>query len=306
MHQNIHLHGLAGVRRPLAGAAAAFVLATTLLAAPGQARAQAPFAQPIQAAEALIDAMASNDEAALSRVLGKNFRQLTGIREVDVEDRFAFLQLASQSKTIKEKDGRAELVVGTDPWTVPIPIVRGRDGQWRFDPVAARDEILVLQIGANERAAMQAAMAYVDAQREYALADRNGDGLLEYAQKLLSSPGKRDGLIWSPSLGDESPLGEAFLPTRPGAGYHGYRFKILTAQGPAASGGARSYLIGKRMVRGFALVAWPVQYGKTGVMSFIVNQDGTVLERDLGANSARTAMAMKVFNPEEGWKPAKP
>lgn len=305
MNPRINLRGLADARS-LASAAAAITLATTLLAMPVRAWAQAPFAQPAQAAEALIDAMATNDEAALSRVLGKNFRQLTGMREVDLEARFAFLQLASQSKTVMEKDGRAQLVVGTDPWTLPIPIVQGRDGRWRFDPVAAQDELLVLQIGANERAAMQVVLAYLDAQREYALADRNSDGLLEYAQKLISSPGKRDGLIWSPKLGDESPLGEAFLPTRPGAGYHGYRFKILTAQGPAASGGARSYLIGKRMVRGFAVVAWPVEYGKTGVMSFIVNQDGTVFERNLGANSAQLAQAMKAFNPEEGWKPAKP
>jgi len=292
--------------RTLSSAAAAIALATTLLAMPGQARAQAPFAQPAQAADALIDAMASNDEAALLRVLGKDFRQLAGIREVDREDRFAFLQLASQSRAIEEKDGRAQLVVGKERWTLPIPIMKGKDGKWRFDPVAARDEILVLQIGANERAAIQAAMAYVDAQREYALSDRNSDGLLEYAQKLASSPGKRDGLIWSPSLGDESPLGEAFLPTRPGAGYHGYRFRILTAQGPAARGGAHSYLIGKRMVRGFALVGWPVQYGNTGVMSFIVNQDGSVFERDLGPNSAQVALAMKAFNPDEGWKPSKP
>jgi hypothetical protein len=305
MNPRINLRSLADARS-LASAAAALALATTLLGMPVRAWAQAPFAQPAQAAEALIDALASNDEAALARVLGKNFRQITGVREVDLEGRFSFLQLASQSKTINEKDGRAQLVVGTDPWTLPIPIVQGRDGRWRFDTVGAKDEMLVLQIGANERAAMQAALAYVDAQREYAQADRNRDGMLEYAQKLNSGAGQRDGLIWSPKLGDESPLGESFLPARPGAGYHGYRFKILTAQGPAAPGGARSYLIGKRMVRGFALVAWPVQYGKTGVMSFIVNQDGTVFERDLGAKSAQVAMAMTTFNPDEGWKPSKP
>lgn len=291
--------------RPLAIAAAVIALAA-LLGMPDRARAQAAFAQPAQAADALITAMATSDDVAMSRVLGKNWRELTGFRDPDVEARFAFLELTSQSREIKEKDGRAHLVVGKDPWRLPIPIVQGKDGRWRFDPVAAQDEMQTLRIGANERAAMQVVLAYLDAQREYALADRNGDGMLEYAQKLISSPGKRDGLIWSQSLGDDSPLGEAFLPARPGAGYHGYRFKILTSQGPAAKGGARSYMIGKRMVGGVALVAWPVEYGKTGVMSFIVNHDGTVFERDLGDESEKVARAMKAFNPEEGWKPVKP
>jgi hypothetical protein len=198
------------------------------------------------------------------------------------------------------------LVVGSDPWTLPIPIVQGKDGQWRFDPVAGHDEILVRRIGANELAAMQAVRAYVDAQRDYALADRNGNGLLEYAQKLISSPGKRDGLIWSESLGDDSPLGEEFLPARPGEGYHGYRYKILTEQGPAARGGARSYLIGKHLLSGFALVAWPVKYGETGIMSFMVSSDGQVVQRNLGPNSAQVAAGMKQFNPDDNWKPAKP
>jgi hypothetical protein len=162
------------------------------------------------------------------------------------------------------------------------------------------------RIGANERAAMQAMLAYVDAQREYALTDRNADGVLEYAQKLISSPGKRDGLIWSTQLGDESPLGEDFAPTKAGQGYHGYQFRILSGQGSAAPGGARSYRIGSRMVSGFALLAWPVAYGRTGVMSFIVNQSGLVYERDLGPGTTAAAAAIQRFNPDAGWKPARP
>jgi hypothetical protein len=196
--------------------------------------------------------------------------------------------------------------VGTDPWTLPIPIVQGTDGQWRFDPVGAREMMAAKRIGANERAAIQASLAYVDAQREYALADRDGDGVLEYAQKLISTPGKRDGLIWSQALGDDSPLGEGFLPKKPGDGYHGYHFRILTAQGPAAKGGARSYLIGKDMTAGYALIAWPVKYGETGVMSFIVSSDGVVYERDLGRGTAQAVAVTKVFNPEAGWAPARP
>lgn len=290
---------------PFAAAASALLLALTL-GMPGQAHAQAPHAKPEAAADALILALATNDDAALARVLGTGWRQLLGVEDLGADNVQTFLQKSSQSRVVKVNDRRAELVVGSDPWALPIPIMQGKDGQWRFDTVAARDEILVRRIGANELAAIMAVQAYVDAQRDYALADRNGDGLLEYAQKLSSSPGQRDGLIWSASLGDDSPLGEGFLPARPGEGYHGYRFKILTEQGPAARGGARSYLIGKRMVSGFALVAWPVTYGKTGVMSFMVGSDGKVVERDLGPNSAKVAAGIKQFNPDNNWKPATP
>lgn len=292
-------------RLSIAGALAALVLATSL-GLPGPAQAQVPFAKPELAADALIDALASNDEAALARVLGQGWRKLLSLEQVDYEDRLAFLAKSSQARKVDVKEGRAALVVGTDPWTLPIPLVQGQDGQWRFDPVAARDEIAVIRIGANERAAMQAALAYVDAQREYALADRNGDGVLEYATRFLSRPGQRDGLIWSRQLGDESPLGEAYLPAKPGQGYHGYRFRILTAQGPQAPGGARHYVIGDRMINGYALVAWPLKYGETGVMSFIVNQSGLVYERDLGPRTTAAAAAIKLFNPDAGWKPARP
>jgi hypothetical protein len=304
MKTTIKLRG-PGRGLPFASTASALVLAAAL-GMPEQAQAQAPFTKPEQAADALISGLATNDEATLTRVLGKGWRQLMDVEEVDIENRYTFLQKASQSRVVNVKDGRGELVVGSDPWSLPIPIVQGKDGQWRFDPVAGHDEILVRRVGANELAAMQVVRAYVDAQRDYALADRNGNGLREYAQKLISSPGKRDGLIWSESLGDESPLGEEFLPARPGEGYHGYRFKILTEQGPAARGGARSYLIGKHMVSGFALVAWPVKYGETGIMSFMVSSDGQVIQRNLGPNSAQMAAGIKQFNPDDAWKPAKP
>jgi Protein of unknown function (DUF2950) len=130
--------------------------------------------------------------------------------------------------------------------------------------------------------------------------------VLEYAQRLISGAGKRDGLIWSPSLGDDSPLGEGFLPKKPGDGYHGYHFRILTAQGAAAKGGARNYVIGRSMTAGYALIAWPVKYGETGVMSFIVNSDGVVFERDLGSGTAQAVAATRVFNPDAGWAPATP
>jgi len=181
---------------------------------PGLAHAQVLFAKAEAAADARIEAIAANDMAAMPRLLGKNWRQLLPLDGISPDDRYLFLEKSAQSRAVNVKDGRGELVIGTDPWPLPIPIVEGKDGQWRFDPVAARVAIQERRLGENERSAIQAALAYVDAQREYAQSDRNGDGMLEYAQKLLSSPGQRDGLIWSTSLGDDSPLGEAFLPAR--------------------------------------------------------------------------------------------
>lgn len=286
------------------GAAALALIGGLLAAAP--AGAQAPFATPQSAANTLIEAIATHDSDAVSRLLGKDYRKLLPINEVDPDDRTTFLYKSSQVRNIKVDGDTALLSVGTDPWTLPIPIVKGKDGQWRFDPAGGRQMLLEKRIGANERAAILASLAYVDAQREYAQVDRNGDGILEYAQKLLSTPGKRDGLIWSSKLGSESPLGEGFQPRKPGEGYHGYRFRILTAQGPAAKGGARSYLIGKHMTAGFALIAWPVKYGESGVMTFMVNGDGKVFQRDLGPGTSQVVARINSFNPGEGWTPTQP
>ncbi len=274
------------------------------LAFSGLAQAQTAFVKPEAAADAFIDAVATSDPVALKRVLGNDWAKLMPLGDVSAEDRYTFLEKAHQARSVTVKQGLGELLVGTDPWALPIPLLQGKDGQWRFDPTGGRLNMLERRIGANEHAAIQALLASVDAQREYALLDRNGDGLLEYAQRIISSAGKRDGLIWPASLGDESPLGEGFLPKKVSEGYHGYRFKLLTAQGDAAKGGARSYLIGKRMETGFAMLAWPLKYGETGVMSFKVNQDGQVFEADLGPRSAGKASAITSFNPDpaQGWK----
>ena len=293
------------INKTLPRAGATLALAAALGA--GQAAfAQVPFATPQSAANTMIEAIAMHDGDAVSRLLGSDWKRLVPVGEIDPDDVTTFLYKSSQVRSVRVDGSRALLTVGTDPWTLPIPIVQGKDGQWRFDPVGGREMMAAKRVGANERAAIQASLAYVDAQREYALADRDGEGVLEYAQKLVSSPGKRDGLIWSRALGDDSPLGEDFLPKRPGDGYHGYNFRILTAQGPAAKGGARNYLIGRDMTAGYALIAWPVKYGETGVMSFIVNSDGVVFERDLGPGTAQAATAVKAFNPDAGWAPVKP
>lgn len=293
------------VAKWIVSAAGVFALAVAL-GMPSRAFAQAPFNTPEAAADALIDAIASNDVGAMPRLLGQNWRQVLPLDSVEPDKVYAFLEKTSQARKVNISGARAELVVGDDPWTLPIPLLQGKDGQWRFDPVGAQEIIAERRIGANERAAMRATLAYVDAQREYASVDRNGDGVLEYAQKLISSPGKRDGLIWSPTLGDESPLGEAYQPAKPGEGYHGYHYKILTGQGPKATGGARSYLIGKRMTAGFALLAWPVKYGTTGVTSFMVNSDGDLFERDLGPQTPEVARGLRQFNPDGAWKRVQP
>jgi hypothetical protein len=288
------------------GRAARRALLAAALALPVLASAQVPFATPQAAADAMIDAIATNDGAAVSRILGTDWRRLLPLDEVDREDLYRFLEKSSQSRTVEVNGRRAEMAVGTVPWTLPIPLVQAGDGRWRFDAAGARELIAERRIGANERSAIRAALAYVDAQREYAAADRNGDGVLEYAQRVISTPGRRDGLVWSPNLGDTSPLGQAYLPSDPRRGYHGYRYRILNSQGPHARGGARGYLVGNRMTAGYALLAWPVEYGVSGVTSFIVNADGVVFEQDLGPRTAAAAASIRQFNPDPAWKPVKP
>ncbi len=280
--------------------------ATALLWASVPAHAQAPYATPEAAADAFIDAISRSDQNALAHVLGKTWRKLMPPGGVPPDSVAAFVEKARQSRTVRADGKRGDLIVGTDPWTLPVPLVQGDDGKWRFDPVVGSERVADQRIGANERAAVLTVQAYVDAQREYATADRDGDGVLEYAQKFRSSPGKRDGLIWSAKLGDDSPLGERYLPDKDGQGYHGFRYKILTGQGPLAEGGSRNYLIGKRMTAGFALLAWPVRYGETGVMSFISRSDGVVFERDLGPGTAEAATRIRNFNPDDAWKRVKP
>jgi Protein of unknown function (DUF2950) len=243
-------------------------LAILLVALAAPAHAQQVFSSPDAAADALVDALARSDPGALRNLLGADSKRYIPTADVDQDDVYAFLAAwAKDHRLVTEGDGRAHLAVGPDRWALPIPIVRTGSG-WRFDTRAGAEEMRTRRIGRNEFAAMQAALAYYDAQKEYALADRNGDGVLEYAQRLLSTPGRQDGLYWAALPGEEeSPLGPAYADERPGAGYHGYFFRILKAQGRNAPSGAYDYLIRGRMVAGFALVAWPVKYDDTGVMT---------------------------------------
>ena len=216
------------------------------------------------------------------------------------EDRAGFLAAWSQGHRVESDGANARLVL-SDGWTLPIPIVRGGEG-WAFDTRAGAEELRVRRVGRNELAVIEALHGYGDAQREYAEEDRDGDGVLEYARRFTSRPGQHDGLYWPTPDGEPmSPAGPLFDTADLTDGYHGYRFRILEAQGPAASGGARPYLSGGHLANGFAIVAWPARHGETGVMTFVANHDGVVFQKNLGAGSAAIAGAMKRFDPDATW-----
>ena len=210
-------------------------------------------------------------------------------------------------------DAKAVLNVGKDDWPLPVPIVKRGDA-WRFDAKKGQDELVNRRIGKNELSTIQVLLAIVDAQREYSSEDRDGDGRLAYAQRFFSEKGKRDGLYWASQAGEpESPLG-SLAATASNEGYkrvegeptpyHGYYFRILTGQGKDASGGAYSYVAKGHMMGGFAIVAWPAKYGSSGVMTFIVNQDGVVYEKNLGSNTAAEVAKIRTFNPDKSWSKA--
>jgi len=288
-------------RFPVATLVAGLAIALTpaaLLAAP------ATFPTADAAATAFVDAMQKNDEAALAKVLGTDWKSVIPTGDIDRDDVDAFLAAYAASHRIVEQDGKSELEVGHAGWTLPIPIVKAAGG-YTFDLKAGHDEVIARQIGRNELDTEQALLAYYDAQREYAIADHDGDGVLQYAEKFISTPGKQDGLYWDASDGSpESPLGPLFAakPKDDPDGYQGYRYKILTAQGPSAPGGAYEYVVGGRMRNGFAAIAYPARYGETGVMTFMISHDGVVFEKDLGRNGAAAAQAMTTFDPDSSWK----
>ncbi len=270
---------------------------------------QQAFATPQAAFDAFVAAARSADPAQWQKVLGANYKDLIPDDIEDVEEvRKKFLDAyAAGNKINMDGDSKAVLEVGTHGWTMPIPLVKGGDG-WRFDIVAGADEIGNRELGRNELAVIQVLLAIVDAQQEYAEADPMKTGTGQYARRLLSSPGKKDGLYWPSQPGEpESPLGDLIAHAQAagateGSGYHGYHYRLLYAQGADAKGGARDYIVNGRMIGGFAVIAWPITYGVTGNMTFVVSQDGEVFEKDLGANTAAAAGQIKTFNPDKTWK----
>jgi hypothetical protein len=297
--------------RPLLGALAVAML---LLANVPAAHAQQDYKTPQDAVDALVAAARSGDQKALLFVLGPNGDDIisSGDKVADEAARKGFLESYDAKHRIEMKgEHKAVLIVGDKDYPFPIPLERVKGGKWSFDTDEGRNEILYRRIGRNELDAIQTSLAYIDAQNEYAAKDR-GAGLGVYAQRFISEPGKKNGLYWPAAQGEEdSPLGELFADasregyqtTQGRSPYHGYYYKILTKQGPAAPGGAADYVVDGKMIGGFALVAYPAEYRNSGVMTFIVNYAGTVFEKDLGPDTAAIAEAMTSFNPDHTWHP---
>ncbi len=294
------------------------LLLALMLAGPLAALAapQQTFATPEAAVDALMAAFKADSGADLLAIFGDEYKDLVvrGDRAADSAHRAKLLAAMQTLHVLRETSpDRRLLLIGAQAWPVPIPIVRVGE-RWRFASEEGADEILNRRIGANEHAAIHVLRTFVDAQRIYASTDRDGDGVLQYARKLASTPGKRDGLYWTAAPGEEkSPFGPliaesaAYLEGHAvGDPYRGYRFRILTRQGKNAPGGAYDYLINGRLIAGFAMVAYPAQWGYSGVMSFIVNQNGKVYQKDLGKDSAALGAKMSAFDPGPGWRPVAP
>ena len=280
----------------------------------GAAEIGTTFATPEEAAQALAKAAAAKDRDALRSLFGLDADDFVAADQVQMENDLEKFTEAYKAKHQFESRSDTEkiLEVGTDDWPFPIPLVKN-DDRWYFDTDAGKDELLNRRIGRNELATLQTVRAYVEAQREYASRDRYGDQVLQYAQKFASSTGKKDGLYWPPELdGEISPLGplvaEAYEEGYRKKGkdepvpYHGYYFKILTRQGSNAPGGKHNYIINGRMIAGFGLVAWPAQYGESGIMTFIVNQQGRVHQKDLGPKTSKLAPAITQYDPDSTWQ----
>jgi hypothetical protein len=275
------------------------------------------FATPNDAVTALTGAVNAKDGDALHAIFGPAFAEIQNPDRVQATNDLARFAAALDSTNWleRESDTQYTLELGADAWPFPIPIAE-KNGKWFFDTAAGKQELLNRRIGRNELKTLDVVRAYVNAQREYAASDRNGDGVLRFAQRFISTPGKMDGLYWPPDLdGEISPLGPlvAYAQSqgysgKPPSGangyqpYNGYYFKILTRQGKHAPGGAYDYIINGNMIGGFALVAWPAEYGNTGIMTFIVNQQGLVYQKDLGEKTAKEASSMKKYDPDETWQ----
>jgi len=293
----------------------AMAAAAILVASVAAAHAQQAFSTPEEAASALADAVKSGVPKAILRVLGSGGADIisSGDDVADAETRGRFTAAYDAKHSIKlDGDKKGTIILGNDEFPFPIPLMRKPAG-WEFDTVAGRREILYRRIGRNELDAIQTCLAYVDAQNEYAEKDRTGEGAGVYAQRIVSTSGKKDGLYWPPD-GEQSPLGELAARAsaegyKVGAGrvpYHGYYFRVLTQQGPNAPGGTLDYVVKGKMIGGFALVAWPAEYGNSGVMTFVVNHTGTVYQKDLGDYTMRLVQRINRFDPDQTWKKANP
>jgi hypothetical protein len=279
---------------------------------PSLAKDPAEYKTPEAAAQAMLDALAKEDHDAILAVLGDEFKDQLFTDEVSRE-RATYERVVAAAKEamqLRADDANTRvMVIGKDAWPMPFPIVHGDKG-WHFDTAAGIDELVARHVGENELATISTLRAYVDAQVQYASTDRDGDEVLEYAQKIISTPGKKDGLYWQVASADDavSPFGPfvAELPDyvkerKPGEPYMGYYYRILTRQGENPPGGRYDYIINGNMIAGFGAVAVPAEYGETGVMTFVVSQQGKVYQKDLGDDTTLAAAAIQEYNPDETW-----
>ena len=295
------------------------ILLTLTLPLCAPAEDEQTFTSPQDAVNALVAAAGSHDTNVLHTIFGAAGHDLISPDAVQATEEYKmFVQrLTEKTQLITNSNSNVTLEIGADGWPFPIPLVK-QDGQWFFDTAAGKEEILARRIGMDEIGAIDVCNAYVEAQREYASQNRMGDEVLAYAQFLRSTPGTHDGLFWPTNQagGELSPFGPLVAQARvegyqrtakmlndEQAPYHGYYFEILTRQGKNAPGGKYNYIINGRMIAGFALVAWPAEWGNTGVMTFIVNQQGKVYQKNLGPKTAKIVKAMTAYDPDDTWTP---
>lgn len=280
------------------------------------AQPQTTFASADQAVAEMVNALRANDKAALSRIFGPEADELldSGDEVADRNRIGKFLALYDEKHQLQpEKEESVTLAVGKTDWPLPVPIVKDELGKWRFHTEAGKEEMLNRRIGQNELDVIQVCQAIVDAQKEYAERDPDGDGFPQYAMKVMSDPGKKNGLYWPTAEGEPpSPLGPlvagavdqgygASGTSTPGT-YHGYRYRLLKSQGPNAEGGAMDYVVNGMMIGGFGVVAYPADYGNSGIMTFITNYKGVIYQKDLGEDTEKLAKEMETFDPGSGWK----
>lgn len=294
-------------------APAALIMTTVVTARQQPAAQQATrlqgFPTPEAAATALTDAVRSVNDKALAAMLGEDWSVFAPTRDRDFGiDREAYLAAWQAGHKAIVDGAKATIEVGTDGWTLPLPLLK--DGaEWRFDVAAGREEMAARIIGSNELGAIQTLLAIGDAEREYVDLNPMNEKAPTYARRLMSSTSRKDGLYWPAKAGESpSPLGRQVAVSQPDGvspGLHyGYNYRLLYAQGPAATGGARDYIVQGRMIGGFAAIAWPARWDVTGVMTFIMGHDSVVWEQDLGPGTATRAGLMTVFNPDKGWNKA--
>jgi len=283
---------------------------------------QKGFASPEDAATALIEALKNNDRSELLAIFGPEGGAIldSGDEIQDRVHRERFVRSFKEKCLFENEEGKKVILyVGKDEWSFPVPIVK-KDERWYFDTKVGKEEILNRRIGRNELKVMEILQAYTDAQREYTSKDRDDDGVLEYARKIASEKGRRDGLYWEMEEGkEESPFGPLVAAAAKtgyrvkegprGASrtpYYGYFYKIMEGQGPNAKGGAYGYVVKENMILGFGMLAYPAEYGTSGIMSFMVNQEGVIHEKDLGENTSEIVETIKLYDPDQSWKRPNP